>query len=268
MPTSALIVAHPGHELRVFHWMEQVGPLYCCITEGSGGAAASRMTSTDRVLARAGATTGPVHGRFTDKEIYRLLLDNRLDVFVGLAHELADALIAAGVEHVAGDAVEGFNPTHDVCRFVIDGAVAIVRERTGREIRNEEFVLDTRPDSCPDAVRAAATWIRLDDAALERKLDVARQYPELRDEVDAALARYGRQAFATECLRPATTASMLEGFEGERPGYERFGEQRVREGRYDEVIRYHQHVLPVQQAIEADVRAIRAPRLEYLSPNL
>ena len=253
MATSAIIVAHPGHELRVFHWMEQARPLYCCITEGSGGAASSRMPSTDEVLTRVGAQAGPIYGRFPDKEIYRLLIGGRAEVFVALARELADALVAAGIEHVVGDAAEGFNPTHDVCRFVIDGAVAIVRARTGRELGNQDFVLDSQPDSCPDAVRASATWIRLDDAALERKIDAAMQYPELRDEVQMALARYGRPAFAIECLRPVTTRLRLEAFARELPAYERYGEQRVREGRYDQIIRYRQHVLPVWAAIDASV---------------
>jgi hypothetical protein len=251
--TSAIVVAHPGHELRVFRWMEQSRPLYCCLTEGSGGAASSRMPSTDVVLARVGATAGPIYGRFADKEIYQLLLAGRREVFVGLSHELADALVAGGIDHVAGDAVEGFNPTHDVCRFVIDGAVAIVRERTGRTIRNDDFVLDTSPDTCPEAVRAAATWIRLDDAAPEHKIDAALQYPELQDEVHAALDRYGRSAFAVECLRPVTTASMLDAFEREPPAYERHGERRVHEGRYDQIIHYRQHVLPVRAAIDAAV---------------
>jgi hypothetical protein len=233
--------------------MEQSRPLYCCLTEGSGGVSSSRMPSTDIVLARVGATAGPIYGRFADKDIYRLLLAGRRGAFVGLAHDLADALVAGDIDHVAGDAVEGFNPTHDVCRFVIDGAVAIVRARTGRVVRNDDFVLDTSPDSCPDGARAAATWIRLDDAALDRKIDAALQYPELRDEVHAALARYGRAAFAVECLRPVTTASVLGAFERELPAYERYGEQRVREGRYDQIIRYRQHVLPVRAAIVAAV---------------
>jgi hypothetical protein len=251
--TSAIIVAHPGHELRVFHWMEQARPLYCCITEGSGGAAASRLPSTTEVLRRVGATAGPIYGRYSDKDIYGLLLAGRRDIFVALAHELADALIAANVDRVAGDAVEGFNPTHDVCRFVIDGAVAIVRERTGREIRNDDFVLDAPPDSCPAGVRATATWIHLDEAALARKIDAALRYPEMRGEVQAALARHGREAFATECLRPAATSVLLDAFDRVLPAYERFGEQRVREGRYAQIIRYRQHVLPVRAAIEDGV---------------
>ena len=59
------------------------------------------------------------------------------------------------------------------------------------------------------------------DVVLDRKIDAALQYPELHAEVHTAL--------------------------------ERFGEQRVREGRYTEIIRYRQHMLPVRTAIEAAV---------------
>jgi hypothetical protein len=251
--TSAIVVAHPGHELRVFHWMERMHPLYCCLTEGSGGADSSRMPSTDEVLARVGARPGPIYGRHADKEIYRLLLDGRTDVFVALAGELAEAFVAAGIDTVAGDAVEGFNPSHDVCRYMIDGAVALASRRMGRPVANHDFLLEGRPDACPEANRDTAVWLRLDDAALDRKIDAALQYPELRPEVHAALDRFGRGAFAVECLRPVAPTPMPDAFDGGLPAYERYGEQRVREGRYADIIRYRQHVLPVRTAIEAAV---------------
>ncbi|HEX2455818.1 MAG TPA: hypothetical protein VHI99_19125 [Vicinamibacterales bacterium] len=253
MSTSAIIVAHPGHELRVYHWMERQRPLYFCLTEGSGGDAQSRMASTNLLLESVGAIPGRLFGRYPDKHVYHLLLDGRLDVFVELAEELADAFIAADVECVVGDAVEGFNPTHDVCRFVIDGAVDMAQSRTGRAIRNYDFILDGSPGACPDAVRAEATWIRLDEAALDRKIRSALEYPELRHEVQAALERFGRSAFAVECLRPTTTHLMIEEFGRELPTYERYGAIRVSEGRYNEIIRYREHVLPVRTAIEGRV---------------
>ena len=233
--------------------MERAQPLCCCLTEGSGGAASSRMPSTDEVLARVGSRPGPIYGRYSDKEIYRFLLDGRTDVFVALAEELAGIFVSSGIDAVAGDAIEGFNPSHDVCRFVIDGAVTLAARQTGRAIDSSDFVLEGRPDACPETSRDAATWLRLDDAALDRKIDAALQYPELRDEVHAALQRFGRGAFAVECLRPVTTALMLDTFDRELPAYERYGEQRVREGRYTEIIRYRQHVLPVRAAIETAV---------------
>ena len=39
---TAVVVGHPGHELMVYHWIESHRPLYCCLTDGSGGAAESQ----------------------------------------------------------------------------------------------------------------------------------------------------------------------------------------------------------------------------------
>jgi AcrR family transcriptional regulator len=247
---TALIVAHPGHELRVFRWMEEFRPIYCCITEGSGGIGTPRIASTGALLDKVGVTRGPIYGRYSDKEVYQLLLSGNVEAFAQLAIELADFLVSAGVNCVVGDAVEGFNPVHDVCRFLIDGAVERVRRRTGRVLQNYDFVLDGKPDACPDSLRSGVTRLDLDEDALDRKIAAAFAYRELRQEVDLALGRFGRGAFGVEYLRPTTTRMMLEQFDRELPAYERYGQMRVNERRYDEIIRYRQHVLPVRQAIE------------------
>jgi hypothetical protein len=247
---AAVMVAHPGHELMIYHWIETERPFFCCLTDGSGGSAQPRLASTNNVLEKIGATFGPIYGQRPDKDVYRALLDGRLDVFLSLVEELSDALIAAEVDCIAGDPVEGFNPVHDVCRFVIDGAVSRVRGRTGRAIRSYEFSLDAAPSRCPEPVREQAIWLRLDEAALERKLNAAFQYPEMKDEVRVALERFGRGAFAVECLRPATASIMLERFDKECPEYERSGRIRVEQGVYQDVILYREHVRPVRDAIE------------------
>ena len=57
-PRSALIVAHPGHELRVHAWLEQARPTSFVLTQGDGAAGVSRLPSTTAVLTRAGAPVG------------------------------------------------------------------------------------------------------------------------------------------------------------------------------------------------------------------
>jgi hypothetical protein len=197
---------------------------------------------------------GPIYGRYTDKEVYRLLLDGNVEVFAQLANELADFLIKGGITYVAGDAVEGFNPAHDVCRFVIDGAVERVRSRTGRVLRNHDFVLDGSPDACPESLRSEVIRLDLDEASLDRKIEAAFAYRELREEVELAIGRFGRAAFGVEYLRPAATGIMLEQFDHTLPAYEQYGQRRVDERRYHDVIRFRQHVLPVREAIEHDNR--------------
>lgn len=239
----AIVVAHPGHELLIHHHMERYAPLYFCLTDGSGAAGQSRLESTDGLLKKAGARPGSIYGRFRDREIYTLLLEGRAEVFSALARELADSLIDSDIRWIAGDAMEGFNPGHDLCRALIDEAVAIIKTRTGRAIGNYEFAVHDEPP------RDAFLCLQLDEAALERKIEAALAYREIRDEVQESLDRLGRQSFAVESLRPSSAREMMRQFETIPPGYETMGEDRVRAGRYREVIRYREHVLPVLQAM-------------------
>ena len=239
----AIVVAHPGHELVVHHLLERTHPFYFCLTDGSGGNGEPRIDSTSALLQRVGATPGAIYGRFSDREFYRLLLDRRANVFADLAAELAAGFIDAGIRCVAGDAMEGFNPAHDVCRALIDSAVAIVEAKTGRTLQNYEFaVYDAAADD-------ASIRLQLDDAALDRKIAAAMAYRQMHDEVEAALRRIGRTSYAVESLRPASTRAMLERFETIAPAYEATGEQRVAAGRYRDVIRYREHVMPVFRAL-------------------
>jgi hypothetical protein len=247
---TAVIVAHPGHEMVVYHWMERHRPLYFCLTNGAGGNSTSRLGSTASLLENLGTSRGGLFGRYADREVYQLLVCGRVDEFVDLANELARALIDAEVDFVAGDAVEGFNPAHDLCRFLIDSAVERVQRWTGRRLRNHDFVLDSPPHTCPESLRDAALGVRLDEAAVARKLHAALSYPEMRAEVEGALLVHGKHAFAVECLRPAATSLMVEQFEKESPLYELLGQVRVNEGRYREVVRYRQHMLPVLSALK------------------
>lgn len=240
----AIAVAHPGHELLVHHHLERYRPLYFCLTDGSGAAGQSRLESTDRLLQGIGARPGSIYGRFSDREIYTLLLEGRTEVFCALAGELAEGLIDADIQWIAGDAMEGFNPGHDLCRALIDHAVAIVNARSGRRIENFEFAVHNVPTPQNATVR-----MQLDEAALDRKIEAALAYSEIKDEVQDALTRIGRQSFAIESLQPSSAHEMMERFETAPPRYETLGEERVLLGRYREVIRYREHVLPAFQAI-------------------
>jgi hypothetical protein len=95
----------------------------------------------------------------------------------------------------------------------------------------------------------------LDDEALERKVNAALAMPELRNEVEIALERFGKRAFAVELLRPSATEFLIAQFERQLPLYEQYGQMRVNQGRYEHVILYREHVLPVRHAIAGAIRA-------------
>lgn len=240
-----LVVAHPGHELRVYGWLESAAPVVCVLTDGSGSGGEARLESTTRLLAGTEARPGAIYGRMSDREIYAAILDRDFACFTELADQLAEELEACGADCVAGDAVEGYNPSHDVCRLVINAALRLL----GRELPAYDFPLVGAPDGCPEGLRPRAVWLALDEAALARKLAAARAYPELAGEVETALARFGEAPFRTECLRPVDLSQRYGWDPAEVPFYESYGERRVAEGAYDRVLRFGEHVRPLADAL-------------------
>jgi hypothetical protein len=253
-PRAALVIAHPGHELRVHHWLERRRPLVFVLTDGSGHAGASRLASTTALLERAGATPGTIYGRLSDRQVYRAILDGDLDLFADLAGELAAALDHAGIADLAGDAVEGFNPGHDVCRLVINTAVQRLAVR-GRAPRNLEFPLEGAPGAGSPEDLAEGVRLDLDAAALRRKLAAAAAYPEMAGEVERALASHGEAPFAVEQLRPVRYGLEIGGRFAHPPYYETYGERQVAAGIYREVIRFREHMMPLAEGL-----ALRAAR--------
>jgi hypothetical protein len=242
------MIGHPGHELRVHHWIERARPLVFVLSDGSGHTGMSRLASTTAVLERAGATPGAIYGRLSDQAVYRAILDGDVDLFAGLAGELAAALDQAEVGCVVGDAVEGFNPGHDVCRLVINAALLRLAE-SGRHPANFEFLLEGAPEDCPPEDRAEAIRLELDGDALQRKLAAAAGYPEMAYEMERALASHGRDSFGAEHFRPVRYGLEIGGRHAQPPYYESYGEKQVAAGIYREVIRFRDHMAPLAEGL-------------------
>jgi len=252
---GALVAGHPGHELRVHRWLELARPTVHVITDGSGRTGRPRLASTTAVLARTCAAPGAVFGRCSDAEVYAMLLAGNASVPLEIVDSLADAL--GSVDYVVADALEGFNPSHDLCRLMVNAAVARIAQRTGRRLGNYEVLLDGDPRSCPEHLRAASVQLALDDGDLTRKIESALGYPELREETERALASFGAEAFRVELLRPVVDLRQgVDGLEDDPPYYERYGERQVAAGHYRDVIRYQQHVRPLARALWCDAPAV------------
>ena len=272
---AALVVAHPGHELRVYGWLEAARPRVFILTDGSGRSQQSRVASTDRVLSAVGATRGSIYARLTDPVLYSAILDHNFALFTGLADELSDALVRENIQFVAGDAAEGYNPAHDACRLVLDAAVALARGASGVLINNYEFTLVGRPDECVEESSDAACWLHLDDETFARKLRAARSYSGLAAEVESALSGAGStglqahpeiasmsglpkydtngDTFRVECLSPALSSAHSPRTFDQLPFYEHYGAQKVAAGSYLRVLRYREHMLPLADALRSHV---------------
>ncbi|HKB66962.1 MAG TPA: hypothetical protein VKC61_13985 [Pyrinomonadaceae bacterium] len=185
----ALVVAHPSHELRVHGWMQRAKPHVFVLTDGSGRAAQSSLSSTTKVLSDLGIPAGSIYGRFTDLEVYEAFINGNFSLFLGLAQELAEQFVRQRIEYVVADSAEGYSPTHDACRLLTDAAVEIIQGRHNQKIASFDFAVVGSPDDCPKRDRERAIWIHLDDEGFLRKLKAVHSYDvKLALDVEAALA--------------------------------------------------------------------------------
>ena len=245
---TAMVVAHPGHELMVHGWLEVTQPLVFVFTDGSGRSNQSRLASTTKILNQAGAKRGRIYGRLTDAAAYAAILNHEFDLFVGLAKELCEAFAAERIDYVAGDAFEGYNPMHDVCRLVINTAVTVARRLRGHCVGNLEFSLVSQPAVRHEPPHADGICRLLDDTAFAQKMAAANGYAELAGEVQATLERTSIAALRAECLRPVGPGSGEYPYD-QPPFYESYGEKQVAAGHYHRVLRYHEHIAPLAKVL-------------------
>jgi hypothetical protein len=255
---AMLVVAHPGHELRLHGWLSRARPVVHVLTDGSGSVGTSRIGSTTRVLTDAGVAHGGVYGAMTDAELYADILAGDARRFDPLVDFLADSLATFRPAYVVADAIEGYNPAHDLCSVLVAAAVARAMRRGRARPALYDYPVVGDPDECPARLRDSRIRLTLDDEAFRRKRAAAASYIELRPEVDASLAGAGAERYRTEFLRPVDLRREPGAPAEEPPYYERHGEGRVAEGRYRDVLRWQQHVRPFAQSIME--RAAKAAR--------
>ena len=243
--STALVIAHPGHELRAFAFLRRRRPMTAVLTDGSGSRGVSRIAQTRQILRENGCEEGCWMGETRDADIYRMILTGEVAPFVRWTRRLAMMLKVNSVTFVAGDALEGFNPTHDLCRFMLDFAVELVAQETGIWIENREFLLEGPPGICPSGGDEDAVTMDLKDEEFAAKKITAQGYAELRTEMERALAKFGEAPFRREIYLRAGWRGPPEKVFATPPYYETFGELRVQEGVFRDLIRYREHVRPL-----------------------
>lgn len=248
---TALLIGHPGHELRVYGWSRLVHPSVYVLTDGSGTTGMSRLERTTHLLSGIGAKPGTVYGRLTDREIYHAMMAGETARFTEMVDELARAWTVDEIEVAASDANEGYSATHDLCCEMARAATELVRVETGRQIQLYTFCLTEWESAQTEDLPEDSVCVRLSDEVRDEKIAAAKSYAELGDEVERALALVGPEYFGEEYLVPARAYTGKDG--PDKPDYERSGEQRVAEGKYTNVLRYEHHVLPVFQALRKHI---------------
>lgn len=235
--STILILAHPGHELRIFHWMERTRPIVCILTDGSGGNQSSRTAFSKETLAAAGAAAGPVFGSTPDKDWYSAILAGDAAPFRKVADEAFKAVEGNLAVTVVADAVDGYNPVHDLTS-AIGSAVAERLSASGVAVTHLVSA------AVPGVFGSNYLELSLDPAAWERKSAAVRSYAPLAEEA-RRIFEEAPESFGHEVL-------MQQDFDWPadfEPHWEKVAKERVAVGRYVDPISYRNHVLPIARAI-------------------
>jgi hypothetical protein len=256
-PKTLLVLGHPGHELRVWQWLCQQKPTVCILTDGSGATGQSRLAVTDRTFERAGARFSTRFSGVSDAQIYKAVLEHDLDFFVSVAEQIRDLLVAESFDAVVGDGCEGYNPTHDLCRLLINAAVVSAAHQ-GRQVLNYSFPLMGHPQRSPhgSSQNGGDIVVGLTDEQLLQKIELIQAYGAeaggiLTTEIADTFDKFGQQAFKQERLFLMPPVEVEPQLALDKPFYERHGEQRVAEGVYRFVIRYNAHIYPIHRRLMA-----------------
>ena len=235
---NVLILAHPGHELRIHHWLEIAKPKVYLLTDGSGGRQSARTEYSRRIVEAAGATPGSVFGEISDAAWYNALLAGDLTFFLDALARIRADIGRAGEVQVVSDAVDGYNPVHDLA-FVFGSALNRSLQRTSKG--RQQLCSAAVPD-VPGTLRLE---IELDRAAQARKKTAIENYVPLADEARLILAR------DPDCLKRERLITQDPDWTEQAPEWERIGRDRVSKGLYDRCIKYKDHLRPIVRLLMA-----------------
>lgn len=245
---SALIIGHPGHELRAYKFLKDSKPDVYILTDGSGHNNNSRLHQSVKLIESLGATYKNTIIPFTDKELYNIILSGDLDKIRQVKDLLLNSIKENNYDQIFGDALEGFNPTHDICRYIINGIVSeLEKSNPSKSILNYDFVLDKGPNNLSHEENSNGFSLQLSQSELDMKVQAALNYPELKAEVEMAVERFGLSSFSWESYGIITDLNQTISWETPFPHYEEIGKKRVASGSYTTCIEFEKHIKPIAE---------------------
>jgi hypothetical protein len=240
---TALVVAHPGHELRMAAWARRERPRLSIIARGSrSGRSQARIAASRRLAAALGVTVTEPFGAAFDVDLYRWMMAGDAEPFLALADTLAASFRDGAVTSVVTDGWQNYNPVHDLTHLMARVAAAEAGRDAGYRVNCLDYPV-VLGDLADAPVGPAVEVLDLHAAQQADKRALIDDYPEIADDVASLAASAGTAALVRETLhRPLPLAVLLP--TGRAPLYEAWGEDRVRAGIYAEALRWS-HLEPI-----------------------
>ena len=244
--TNCLAVfAHPGHELKIYSYLKILKPIVVILSDGSGHSDQSRVYQSLEIIQDIDCTPSALFGNFSDKYFYDKILNQDFKFFRGLMLTIYNLILENNITTIIGDNLEGYNPLHDLCRYLINGAILKCIKQNYHNCENYYFNLTT--PSLQNAFSHQAFPLRLSHQLWLNKMVAGHNYTELSNDLNFQINSFGEHDFTNECLFSLANDN-LEISENWLPSealYECFGKQRLRQNHYSQTILYAKHLQPI-----------------------
>jgi hypothetical protein len=254
-PDTLVVFSHPNHEVAIFGLLQRWRPAILYLTDGGG---AGRVAETEQGLRSIGLLDRATFLNRPEASFYRALLDVDHAFFRDVADRVAEAVDRWQPRRVLCDAVEYYNPVHDLSLpLVVRGLAASTHGgRGGVEVfeiplirqvpsggREEYAVQRPTPSRAGSQMRVTLTAEEL-AAKLAARDQV---YTILAAQLGPLVCDLPDDHLRTETLVPAVLSSEVAGEYALR--YEWRAAVLRRQGAVERAITHAGHFLPVAHAL-------------------
>ena len=251
-----VVFSHPNHEVAVFGLLQRWQPTLLYLTDGGGD---DRVAQTRSGLARIGLLQHATFLNHAESAFYEGLVARDTAYFEGVAGQIAAVIERTRPDEVLCDAVEYYNPVHDLSLPLVYRALALAGA-TAERVGVFEIPLirqgsgDNRSGYVvqrPAASRVAAQRVLslTPDEILAKRAARDEVYTLLADQLGPVIGDLPDQYLGIETTVPASLPFSVPADCALR--YEWRAERLRAEGTIDQMITYHSHFLPLARALSA-----------------
>ncbi len=246
------VFSHPNHEFALFGMEQRLKPYFAYLTDGGGE---DRVQQTHDGLRSMGLLDKAHFLNHPEHIFYDRLLDVDTDYFIGVARQLRQIIDQIKPDIICCDAVEFYNPVHDVALPIVRAAL---RGYAGNPVVYEIPLVYQQPmddgvayvcQRIPGSRAGDRHRLELKPDELSNKLD-ARQgiYTLLGEQMGSTLQDLSSVHLGVEEIAVARR-QVPQVADDQVLRYEWRAEKLLREGRIDRVIQYKENYLPVATAL-------------------
>lgn len=233
---SIVMMAHPGHELRIYDWMATFKPSVHVLTTGSrsGELVGERLNKSRYNISLSGSRIGSVFGHTLDIDLYRRIFERDVAYFERLVDQFTKEIVDGKCQLVVCDCWQAFSVAHDLASVIGRVSAKLATQQTGDFVECLEYMPVPQFNDGLIKPGPLAFEHHVTPASRQTKTDLANEYPDLH-ELEEYIEIYGLEDLLREQFYwPKPIEALI--CSDSTPLYEIYGSERVAQGRYDRAL--------------------------------